>query len=85
MTADEAVKRGAEAGWALRQALNEICDDKSEVAIRAAVVALTLNETAGKACGPFEGKSRTGMLRGYGNAIVLPVAIAFVEAAMGVL
>jgi hypothetical protein len=35
--------------------------------------------------GPYEGMSRAGMLRGYGNAIVLPVAVAFVEAAMEVL
>ena len=32
--------------------------------------------------GPYEGMSRTGMLRGYGNAVVLPVARAFVECAM---
>ena len=32
--------------------------------------------------GPLEGKSRSGMLRGAGNAICLPVAIAFVECAM---
>jgi DNA (cytosine-5)-methyltransferase 1 len=32
--------------------------------------------------GSYEGMSRAGMLRGYGNAIVLPVATAFVEAAM---
>jgi hypothetical protein len=32
--------------------------------------------------GPCQGMSRAGMLRGYGNAIVLPVATAFVEAAM---
>jgi DNA (cytosine-5)-methyltransferase 1 len=32
--------------------------------------------------GPYEGMSRAGMLRGYGNAIVLPVARAFVEAAI---
>ena len=32
--------------------------------------------------GPFEGMSRAGMLRGYGNAVVLPVARAFVECAM---
>jgi DNA (cytosine-5)-methyltransferase 1 len=35
--------------------------------------------------GPYEGMSRARMLRGYGNAIVLPVAVAFVEAAMEVL
>jgi DNA (cytosine-5)-methyltransferase 1 len=29
--------------------------------------------------GPYEGMSRAGMLRGYGNAVVLPVARAFVE------
>ena len=33
--------------------------------------------------GPFEGKSRAGMLRGYGNAICLPVARAFIEAVLG--
>ena len=32
--------------------------------------------------GAFEGMSRTGMLRGYGNAVVLPAATAFIEAAM---
>ena len=32
--------------------------------------------------GPYEGMSRAGMLRGYGNAVVLPVARAFVECAM---
>lgn len=32
--------------------------------------------------GPYEGMSRSGMLRGYGNAVVLPVARAFVECAM---
>jgi hypothetical protein len=32
---------------------------------------------------PFEGKSRVGMLRAYGNAIVPQVAAAFIEAAMG--
>jgi DNA (cytosine-5)-methyltransferase 1 len=32
--------------------------------------------------GPYEGKSRAGMLRGYGNAIVLPVAQTFVECAL---
>lgn len=32
--------------------------------------------------GPYEGMSRAGMLRGYGNALVLPVARAFVECAM---
>jgi DNA (cytosine-5)-methyltransferase 1 len=31
---------------------------------------------------PYEGMSRAGMLRGYGNALVLPVARAFVECAM---
>jgi DNA (cytosine-5)-methyltransferase 1 len=30
----------------------------------------------------YEGKSRAGMLRGYGNAVVLPVARAFIEAAL---
>ena len=35
--------------------------------------------------GSFEGKSRTGMLRGYGNAVVLPVATAFVEACIATL
>ena len=34
--------------------------------------------------GPYEGMSRAGMLRGYGNAVVLPVARAFVEAVMEV-
>jgi DNA (cytosine-5)-methyltransferase 1 len=32
--------------------------------------------------GPYEGQSRAGMLRGYGNAVTLPVARAFVEAAI---
>lgn len=33
--------------------------------------------------GPYEGMSRAGMLRGYGNAVVLPVARAFIEAVLG--
>jgi hypothetical protein len=31
--------------------------------------------------GAYEGKSRAKTLKGYGNAIVLPLVIAFVEAA----
>ena len=34
--------------------------------------------------GPFEGKSRIGMLKGAGNAIVAEAAIAFLTAAMEV-
>ena len=44
MTDDEAVKRGAEAGWALAQALTDVCPDKfsARIAIMAAIAALEL-------------------------------------------
>ena len=49
MTNEEAIKRGAEAGMALRQALKEICGERSEIAIRAAVIALTIALTGAPA------------------------------------
>jgi DNA (cytosine-5)-methyltransferase 1 len=41
-----------------------------------------VDASAFKSGGPYEGMSRAGMLRGYGNTVVLPVARAFVECAM---
>jgi hypothetical protein len=55
MTKDEALKRGAEAGVALRQALTDICGDKADIAIRAAVIAMTviLTTPPAQACHRF--------------------------------
>jgi hypothetical protein len=43
MTDDEALKRGAEAGWALALALKEIIDPRQvEIALKAAMAAIAL-------------------------------------------
>jgi hypothetical protein len=42
VTEDEALKRGAEAGWALAKALEELCPDKIDTAIEAAITAMLM-------------------------------------------
>jgi hypothetical protein len=42
MTEDEALQRGADAGWSLARTLQELCGDKAETAILAAAAALSL-------------------------------------------
>jgi hypothetical protein len=42
MTAEDALKRGAEAGWALGLTLKEVCPEQSEIAIKAAIIALNV-------------------------------------------
>jgi hypothetical protein len=43
MTPEEALKRGAEAGWALAEALRETCPINYEIALRAAAEAIKQN------------------------------------------
>jgi hypothetical protein len=54
MTEDEALKRGAEAGWALAKTLEELCPDKVDMAIDAAVAAILtfLRSKRGEKHGP---------------------------------
>lgn len=46
---DMAIRRGAEAGMALRLALQEVCGEKAEIAARAAAIALRAREIAQEA------------------------------------
>ena len=52
VTEDEALKRGSDAGWSLAKALAELCADKTEVAILAAIAAMSIfiSQTADAHC-----------------------------------